>query len=239
MTRRTTLMISLSLILTATGLGLAQEESQQGSQPPPTLETRLYKIDHQDVTHIRMLLDGFVGRYDPSFSEHFNTLTLSAPEDVHSAVRALIEQYDKPPRSIHLQFYLLKGMRGGMATPQPLPDHIRSIVGEIASLTEFKSFELIASPQVRTQEGHGVRIQGGQSLPYEINIGNLRLHSQERLQVQEFHVWLNTGGGPRSAISLRTSFEIGDGETVVLGTSDLEGGSGEALVTLVTARLID
>lgn len=216
--------------------GLARQEGLDSQPEPNNWETKLYQISHQDVAQMNLLLDGFIGRYHPSYSEHFNTLTLRAPEDVHAAVRALIEQYDKPLRTITLQFHLLKGSRRADGVP-PLPDEIHSIVGEIASLTEFKSFELIASPQARTVDGTSLSVSGGQSSGYSILARNLRLQGEGRIHVQQLSVSLRNNR--QQAVSLDTSFEINDGETVVLGTSEMEGGSGEALVVLVTAKLID
>lgn len=237
---KNSLWIAILWTLAATTWGLAQQtegQNPRSQQEQDNWVTKLYQISHQDVGQMSILLDGFIGRYQPSVSEHFNTLTLQAPDDVHAAVRALIEQYDQPLRTIIMQFHLLKGSRRADGVPPPLPEQIRSIVGEIASLTEFKSFELIASPQLRTVDGNKLGINGGQSFQYSIDVRNLRLLGEGRIQVQQLSVSLRDAR--QQAVSLHTSFEINDGETVVLGTSELEGGSGEALVTLVTAKLID
>ena len=237
-TKRASLIL-FALCAAFTVLGLAQEEESQKQDlnPPQGWETKLYQISHQNVHAMRQLLDGFIGRYDPSASAHFNTMTLTAPPDVHAAVRALISEYDQPPRGINIEFYLLKGRRKENGTPPSLPEDISGIIGEVASLTAFKSFELMASPQVRTQEGNGISISGGNQPYHEIQIKSLRLQKDGRLQVHGFQI--QVGGRQRTAVSMTTSFEIADGETVVLGTTELEGGGGDALVTLVTVRLID
>ncbi len=235
--------IVLALCAAFTGLALAQQVTGQNQEQgaPAGWETTIYQISHQNVHAVRQLLEGFIGDYEPSASAHFNTMTLTAPSDVHAAVRALISRYDQPARGIELQFHLLKGKRKEDGPPPSLPEGIGSIVGEVASLTAFKSFELIASPSVRTQEGRGVAISGGAELKFEIEIQNLRLQKDGRMQVHQLHIQAgarHAGAPRRAAATLQTSFEMADQETVVLGTTELQGG-GDALVILVTARLID
>ncbi len=207
---------------------------------PQDYETRVYDISYRDPHAIRSLVVDFLKGGRATVSPEFGTIIVTAPKDVHTVVAELIRKYDSPRQTFDFQIFLLRASREENGTPELLPEAIRSIVDEIASVTAYKSFEVISAPQLRTVEGKEIAVRGP---GHELTIEHTRIQSDSMIRVEDFSVTfyeevISSGKKQRLVNSqLGTSFDIADGETVVLGTSQMDGASGDALITLVTARI--
>ncbi|HSR50776.1 MAG TPA: secretin N-terminal domain-containing protein [Acidobacteriota bacterium] len=236
----------------------AQEKAQTQEEPqqqrfdaagvPEDWEIEVYEARHQSIEDLMSVLHAILSRpYRFSISETYNTLTLTAPEDIHDRVRALIERFDKPAKNVQLQFYLLRAERAPNGAPQDLPADLSPILADLSDVTQFQSFHLISAPSARTRSGGAVSLQGGTGSGHHVRLDSVTLESDGevhlnnlQVEVQEDETPPNLPRGRRIAMArLNLSVELKDGETVVLGSSQLSREKGTALIVIVRASIIE
>ena len=167
---------------------------------------------------------------------------------VHEAVARMLKGAAvtrRPTRTFH--FSLVAGKAGAPGFAGDISEAGQTALGDISQLLPFKAFRLVDSGLVRTQRTGQVRLSGdghsylvsldyntwsGSGEPAEIGVQRLVLMQQRVV----------TGTGPEGISEERTEYDailetsltLDLGETVVVGTSKLNGGD-EALILLVTA----
>jgi type II secretory pathway component GspD/PulD (secretin) len=223
--------------------------SQQRAEEPVV---RIYEIKWRSAEEIAKLLRGFA---DNIFaSESFNTITVRSLSKDHEAISALLRKYDVPARTIEFQLYLIKAATVGEGIKDGLPDKIRKVINEVAALTRYKSFELLDAPVLRTSEGKGAQLSGKGFYFYTLFLapGGAAIVTTEqgKRQIRADNFGINfaipVGTSEQKPIfkdvGVSTAFTIGDGETVVLGASQIQQEakeSGAAIITVVTAKILD
>ncbi|HSR69254.1 MAG TPA: hypothetical protein VLU25_15060 [Acidobacteriota bacterium] len=205
----------------------AQEEKPVSSSPYPSDWTvEVYQPSHQSMSDLMSLLHNIVRPYHFSISETYNSMTLRAPRDVHQTVDALIRRFDQPTKSVRVRFYLLRGLRRPNGTPDDLPSELQPVLEDLSDVTQFQSFQLIAAPSGRTRSGESLHLEGGDITSHSIFIERIEVSGQGEIGMDDLRVQVRDQGptrGPESSgsASLSLSVDLGDGETVVLGSSQL------------------
>lgn len=189
-----------------------------------------------------------------SVSDSFNTLTVWASEKHHTVIGELIRKYDVPAKTLEFQFYLIKATAAVEGTKDGLPERIRKVMAEVASLTRYKGFESVDAPVLRASEGKQAHLSGKGHYFYHLGLKGVRIvvtdAGKRQIRVDEFVInfsiptgYLENEHKPMlKDVGVSTSFTIGEGETIVVGASQIREESkdqGAALITVVTARVID
>ncbi len=213
---------------------------------------KIYEIKWRSAEDLARLLLGFASHI--STSERFNTLTATATEKDHEVISALIRKYDVAARTIEFQFYLIKASTAGEGIKDGLPDKVRKVINEVAALTRYKSFELLDGPVLRTNEGKGASLSGKGQYFYTVALGAgggsivTTEQGKRQIRVDVFAIQFSIPVAASEQkpifkdVGVSTSFTIGDGETVVLGASQIQQESrepGAAIITVVTARILE
>src|SRR2546428_3585403 len=110
----------------------APQQAAQDARVP-----RIYEIRSRKAEDIAELLRPLYVTGVPN--QTFNTLTIRAGESEHTRIAELIHKYDVPPKMIEFQFYILKGNRSGTGMKDGLPENIKKVINDIASLTRYQS----------------------------------------------------------------------------------------------------
>jgi hypothetical protein len=212
---------------------------------------KIYEVKYRSPEDIARILEGFASRI--AISPTFKTITVIATEKGHVVIAELIRKYDVPARAIELQFHLVRASASGSGTKDALPSAIRGVINDIAALTRYKSFELLDTPVLRAYEGKDVSLSGKGAYFYMIGVGQggpsiVTLDKKREIQLNDFHIDFTipfASADPKSSyrnIGVRTALNIGDGETVVVGASQIQeeaAGHGAAIITIVTARILN
>lgn len=233
------------LLLASTWIGSVSgrnhAESGQGEvDTGPKLETHLYQVSYRSAEDIVQLLAGFLREYPVDLSEKFNTISVTAPTETQVVVRELIKKYDTREKSLHFRFYLVLAKEATSPSPEnrgsgTIPKEITSILDEVASVTRYQEFSLVAMPELRTLEGLSSTSEGQR---YQVSLDRSRLLDDERIRVERLEVVVTVpDSGGRSNARLQTSFDIENEETIVLGSSQV--GQGRALLTLVSVKILE
>jgi hypothetical protein len=220
---------------------------------PEEVVSKIYQMKWRSAQEIRGIVEGFRDHQTQlSISDSFNTLTVKSTEKNHTVIGELIRKYDIPAKTVEFQFYLIKATAAAEGMKDGLPEKIRKVMTEVAGLTRYKGFESVDAPVLRASEGKEAHLSGKGHYFYGIRVKGVRIVQSDtgkrQIRVDEFGVnfAIPTGFSEKQYlvrdIGVNTSFTIGDGETVVVGASQIREESkdqGAALITVVTARVID
>lgn len=176
-------------------------------------------------------------------------LNVYADSATHEKVARALARADASPRTQNFQFLLLAASTQGGNAGLEVPANAQKALTDLKGFLPFKSYELLDTAWVRATQGDGVqaRLVGRQGAQYELELRFRNTGTPEdrglfvdgfRLTAEPFQPpALANGEKPAPRPSRRlidTSFGLKEGETIVVGTSKIDGGD-EALVLLLTA----
>ena len=223
------------------------------SQKAEELVSKIYQMKWRSAHEIASVIEGFRDHQTGfSISDSFNTLTIKTNEKNHIVIGELIRKFDVPAKTIEFQFYLIKATAAAEGMKDGLPEKIRKVMAEVAGLTRYKGFGSMDAPALRVSEGKEAHLSGKGHYFYRLGLKGVRVvvtdTGKRQIRVDEFGVNFSipTGYSEKEYllrdIGVNTSFTIGDGETIVVGASQIREESkdqGAALITVVTARVLD
>ena len=156
----------------------------------------------------------------------------------------------QPERPTHLiQISLLAASKTGANELADLPENTRQAIEDVRKFLPFKSYRLLDTALLRSDRVARTMLTGPDhrefrasfSLGHPQNPGELMIQNFELVEKVELSPALLSAGGdkgapvsPASKQVLSSSFAAEVGQTVVVGTSRLNGGD-EALMVLFTA----
>ncbi len=232
-------LIRMKLAVCLLGVTMAQAQ----------IETRVYELKWRSAEEISEILRGFSIRLETSPS--FNTLTVAGEPEKLALVEGILEKFDVAARDFELQFYLLKASSQEGGIKNGIPEKIAEVIGELSSLTKYKSFELIDAPNLRASEGKRAEINGQGAISYNIAIARNAIidsDGETRIRFDPIEINFRVPVGYKEGrvvygghAGVRTSLTVADQETVVLGASRLKEADkdeGVAVVTILTAKLL-
>ncbi|HVT61131.1 MAG TPA: hypothetical protein VHR45_22395 [Thermoanaerobaculia bacterium] len=179
-------------------------------------------------------------------------LVLTASASVHERLARVLTKEDSAPRTQSFQLTLLIGDSRGDGPPPELPKAAQKALEDMRDFLPFKHFQLLDMAWMRTTRSADARLVGAEGRPYQVQLSFRRVGdpAAKELLMEEFRIHEEPGslpapeparaGAPAAAAPrpperlINTSFGIHVGETVVVGTSKLDGGD-RALVVLLTA----
>jgi len=158
-------------------------------------------------------------------------LRLMASAEIHQGVAEVLKKEDIPPRTLLFQVTLLEASKQPGERPD-LPRDAAKAVADLEGFLPFKSYSLIDSGMIRTSAWSRLELSDTWDVLFRF-----RSHRQagmplnmEAFELTRSHRDLD---GVVTRKILDTTFSMNVGETVVVGTSKLNG-SDEALVVLLT-----
>ena len=171
------------------------------------------------------------------------TLAVSATPELHARIAGMLVEFDRMPET--KAFHIIVLSAGTMTTDQDLdiPDGARRPLSDSAEFMPYSSFEVLGSGLLRTSSQAQTTLPG----PMEFSVGIVFRpisEPQAPILIEAFEIsqvipaaYSPSGEVTRDAYSrqvLETTFTIEPGETVVVGTSKLEGNDA-AVIVLLTA----
>jgi len=180
-------------------------------------------------------------------------LAVSADALTHERIVRELAKRDVAPKTQVFQLVLLTGSAKAGASPKDLSAGAQKALNDLKGFLPYKSYELLDSTLMPATRGtvSTARLVGRAGAAYGLRMGFRAGGSgaDEKLFVDRFYLGEesgttpiqppagpNTGSGghraPRDLVN--TSFSLKPGETIVVGTSRLDG-SEDALVILLTA----
>lgn len=215
--------------------------------------TRSYPIHHLDLHEAEVLAwdqcpPGGGERcvvLSASTSDSGSSMTVHADAGTHARIARKLLEADAVPRTQAFQIILLVADQGAGGEEAPLPAHAAEALEDIREFLPFRRYHTVDAAWLRTTREAEAVLTGPDGLPLVVHL-RFRDRVAQQLFVEAFALDapallpLDPGGAegakkrPRSQRLLATSFSMAVGETLVVGTSKLDG-SEEALVVLLTA----
>ncbi|HEX7151196.1 MAG TPA: hypothetical protein VF618_06890 [Thermoanaerobaculia bacterium] len=147
------------------------------------------------------------------------------------------------PRAPHnvtqlFQVVILHGTMSGAEATENVPKNVDRAIADVRDFLPFKRYRFIDSGLLRLATGSSgqLTLDGVSNTQYRVNFG-VNPRTQSHVHISNFTVQPLTGNVGEQSVGkavIQTSFEINGGETVVVGSSRLGGGS-DALIVLLTA----
>jgi hypothetical protein len=168
-----------------------------------------------------------------------------AEAPTHARIARVLAQRDAVPRTQRFHVLLLVADSEGSGMPESLPEGAATALKDLRGFLPFTRYRVVDLAWVQAAADAEATLIGPDGLPIQVSL-SFENRVGEELYVNAFRLLapvvpaepgrngeVRPGRG-RGQQLLATSFSLKVGETVVVGTSKLDGGS-EALVTLVTA----
>jgi hypothetical protein len=251
-------IIALLFLLLPGALAAAQQEQPKVQVPVQPAYTVKYDIRYMDLHAAEVLAwDQCAQKEKCQVSASTligagsvrGQLTIYTDSATHEKIARSLARADASPRTQNFQFLLLAASLKGGSAGLEVPANAQKALTDLKSFLPFKSYELLDTAWVRATPGDGVqaRLVGRQGAQYELELRFRSTGTQEDrslfvdgfvLRAEPFQPpALANGEKPVARPGRRlidTSFGLKEGETIVVGTSKVDGGD-EALVLLLTA----
>jgi hypothetical protein len=168
-----------------------------------------------------------------------------ADAPTHAKIARVLAQRDAVPRTQRFHVLLLVADTSGSGVPEGIPAGAAKALADLKGFLPYTRYRQVDSAWVQTADDAEATLTGPDGLPLHVGL-SFENRVGEELYVNSFRLVApevfpeprqagnDKPGRLRRQQLLATSFSLQVGETVVVGTSKLDGG-GEALVTLVTA----
>lgn len=241
-----TLLVALSIA--AAAAILPPSVAGQPAAMPADPFHRTYQINHLDV-RLAEVLAWEQCRPDAGDrcrvvhageAEGMVTIGVLADAETHERIVRALAANDVVPYTQIFQVVLVAAGKSGPAGTSDLPKAAAEAVADLANLLPFTSYRLIDSTWVRTTDTAEAKLSGdGHYFRMALKFRGQGGIEGAKLLVEVFRLGRYLGQSAPQGIGpvedlINTSFGLEVGETVVVGTSKLNGGD-EALIALVTA----
>lgn len=170
-----------------------------------------------------------------------NMLAVTAAPEVIGRIRTLLAEIDKAPETRSFQIVVLAADRSGRGTDE-VPENVRQALADVRDFLPYTGFSVIGTGWLRTSEYGEASLPGATDLNAALRFSpNPDLNAPLLIQFSLFRlVPTNVANEGVVTVQMRrhdvvqSTFTIDRGETVVVGTSKLDGGD-TAMVVLLTA----
>ena len=238
------LLMTAMLLLGAAGYSAAQQQS--GVTRPPIKSEAPFIVKTVPLHHLSSLeavklLQPYVqtpggGVYE--VSPNIRAVTIRETQSVFNEMSAVLERYDRDPATVTLNFQLIAAENTNTRDPA-----VASLDTLLRSVLKFTGYRLLTTSVAVASEGQGVTqtlSADGDPLTLNVRVSELRTEGSEasvQLYVQLIRPGIsasaqNNGMGRPPSEIFSTGVRVPIGQTVVLGTSAVEGGQRAMILTV-------
>jgi hypothetical protein len=241
----------LAALLLLAGLAAPAATAQGGDGSPPY--GNRYLISHLDLHAAELLAWERCPEKErckvssTMTGEGVKVLEVLADAATHERIVQALAREDAAPSTQVFQLHLLEGSAGGTAaSPADLPPGARKALEDLRGFLPYKSYRLLDAAWLPTTSTVRARLVGDRGASYEAELRFRRVGALEEKQLFVDGFRLREEGSSPALVDekgrdrpprelLNTSFGLDIGETIVVGTSRVDGASDRALVILLTA----
>ncbi len=146
--------------------------------------------------------------------------------------QASSDQQSSGPETSLFQIVLLIGDKEATDSSNDVPENARAAIADISKFLPYKSYRMVDTALIRSEgESRGL-MSGPDDHSYQYTLRHGRSNHGPEIHVKSFGLTDLSRTGTPTLIG--TSFRVAKRETIVVGTSKLNGGN-QALLVLFTA----
>ena len=136
------------------------------------------------------------------------------------------------PETCLFQIVLLIGEKSPSNQPSDVPENAAQALDDISRFLPYKSYRLVDVALIRSAGSGETMIAGPEGHDYAVQLSYTTNSESDKIFVRNFEL-NDRGPGPHRGL-ISTTFSVDWGETIVVGSSKLDGGD-QALIVLFTA----
>ncbi len=166
-------------------------------------------------------------------------IVVGADAATHQKIAEALQKALEPAATPQFQIVLVRAHKDGQGISSALPDNVHAALEDASTLLPYTRYELLDTGLVRSQDSAELKLIDAEGQQYSVVLSFSLEPGPDPLRI-DFHRFqlAHRGNVDQTAdargLLLSTSFDMALGETLVVGTSKLNGG-GEGLIALVTA----
>jgi hypothetical protein len=233
-------------LIAAAGLAFGQDQ--------PKMVKKIIEVRYADPQVLANLVNPS-GRVNIRTDRALHVMVVEAYPDALAEIEAMVKKLDVAPANIEMTVYLISG--NARDATDDLPKDLASTAKQLHAVFAYKSYRILQSFVLRDREsgnpnqGYGApstsgTIPGSSSTydflyraltvsggtPRSVHIDGLRFSVQTPTGTRD-----KEGRLEHENSTINTDLDIGDGQKVVVGKSNLHG-SDDALILVITAQVV-
>jgi hypothetical protein len=228
-----------------------------GQDTPPKEVRKMIRLKYVEPSRVQRLLSSYsapthVGQWtlvtNIQADDSLHTLIVSGPAETVAAYEEAVRKVDVAPATFELTVYLISN-----SPSDQLPDALGPAAKQLHGLFAFKGYQLLDSFELMGRDGQrgiaqGSFLKDGKTSSYSFQYAlasvtgetpkNVNLHNLSLMVTLHTGVADKDGNPIGPFANLLTDIDIRDGQKVVVGKSDVNGGA-SPLILVVTAKVVE
>jgi hypothetical protein len=197
----------------------------------PVLETATFFVKHKPMPEIFHIVKPIVSKYGRIIHGGTESFTVTDDRNKLKEIKEIVHKFDIPQKQVWLEIRLILAS-SGKKQHQKMPKELETIAKQLKMLFRYQSYEILDDARVLAYEDKECFSLIGEG-KYQIKINKLEFQDVNGglIKLDRFSL------SRENQNMLSTTVNIPNGDTVILGASNVDGG-GKALITAVTARTL-
>jgi hypothetical protein len=228
--------------------------AQQAATPePPKPVQKLIELKYANPEYIARLLNG--PGVNVNYSASMHAVLVRGNPDAVASLEEMIRKLDVAPPNVELTVYLVSGT--AQATQDELPKDLTPVAKQLHGVFAYKSYRLVESFILRSRAlndgANNASLSTNGTLPgtralydFRVRAASVTGGTPRAVRLEGMSLTMRTptsnvdkdGRPVYNTTAINTDLDIGDGQKVVVGKSNLFG-TDDALVLVVTAKIVE
>ena len=197
----------------------------------PILESETFIIKHKPVPEILRIVEPLKSEYGRIKRSASNTFIVTDKRNKLNKIKEMVHKYDIPPKQVWLEVRLILASSEKKQS-QKMPKELETIAKQLKTLFRYENYEILDDARILAYENKECfSLIGEGKCQMKINRVEYVDVNGGLIKLDRFR--LVSGNQDM----LTTTVNIPNGDTVILGASNVDGG-GKALITAVTAKTL-
>jgi hypothetical protein len=190
---------------------------------------------------LERLLHPYLTKYGRvQFESRTRALTIVDQPAVVDVMLKMVKQFDVKPPQLQFSVVLVLAEKGG---GQSIPAELKPVARQLKEVFNYNKFTVMDKAYITVEANQESRMKVGGNSGYTVDMSTHMVQGDKSTVRLDFHLynweWVKRADKRPQGIQhtvVRTTVEMKDGETAILGASKING-EGKALITVVSMKM--
>jgi len=197
----------------------------------PTLETETFFVKHKPMPDIFHIVKPIVSKYGRIIHGGTESFTVTDERNNLKKIKEMVHKYDVPPKQVWLEVRLILASSEKKQGPK-MPKRLETVAKQLKTLFRYESYDILDDARVLAYEDKECFSMIGEG-NYQMKINKLEYKNVNGGLIKLNRFSLSSSNRDM----LATTVNIPNGDTVILGASNIAA-AGKALIVAVTAKTL-